>query len=694
MQTTNSLLSSPTSVDPGALHSFRAAAEIDLAVIRSGILVYLQEPQFVDDLETPVRLLKELQLKAQAERSEDTAARLKECERTLTGILDGKSSAREQRARHALDLIAEIEASLLQVPLHDDLDFNISGFLDESFERLTEGRDIFEDEAQAEEEFEIDEETMEIFREEAAELLENISANLKTLTSRPDDRDALWTIRRCAHTFKGAAGVIGLKEASSLAHRVEDLLDRLAENHHEVTSSLIDLLTASTDHLNSMTLGCGSVEHVKSLAAIYAEFDRAVSGENAEPRDLRSDKPLGPAIAASDKRHLDPVKPAPAPIVRVELDKLDELLDLVRDLSKKSTAMDEQAKSQQMLTNRIYEKLLRLRMVRFGTLKTRLNRTVHVTCQEENKKADFSIDNEDFEIDTQILDSLVEPLLHLLRNAVVHGIESAERRRLTGKPEKGQIQIRVAAGTGEIVIAVVDDGRGISAAQLREKAVSVGLMEAAAVDALTGEEAVDLIFSRGLTTADKLSLNAGRGVGMSIVKESIGSMGGSISIDSTPQKGTTFLIRIPIALNAANAHINVPIPQMIERENVRDILIIDDSSSVRQMIKRLVENAGWKGITATDGLNAVKFLSAAEYLPNLILTDLEMPNLNGYELLEMLKNDDELRKIPVVMITSRTDPEHRQKALELGAAEFVTKPFDGNVLITIIEQLCATAEIA
>ena len=142
-----------------------------------------------------------------------------------------------------------MEAVLLKIPLQeDDLDFNISGFLDESFERLTNSteEETDEDESESEEGFEIDEETMEIFRVEASELLENISTNLSNLVTDPSDRDALWNIRRCAHTFKGAAGVIGLKDASELAHRVEDLLDRLAEEQQEATSSVIDLLTAST----------------------------------------------------------------------------------------------------------------------------------------------------------------------------------------------------------------------------------------------------------------------------------------------------------------------------------------------------------------------------------------------------------------------------------------------------------------
>ena len=711
----------PNSVDPGTSHSFRANIVTDLAAIRSGILIFLQDRRSINDLEMPVGDLNALKNRAQAAGLDDISALCAECERVLTSILDGDGSAPEQGARRALDFVAEMEAALLRFPLEDDdLDFSISGFLDESFDRLTHhGDDQIEETPVTEESFEIDDETMDIFRSEAAELLENISTNLQVLTAQPNDRDAIWNIRRCAHTFKGAAGVIGLKDASELAHRVEDLLDQLAEDQQETTTAVIELLVASTEYLNWMTLGCGPADHSKSLHDIYADFDRVVSDNKASPSNNLvndTDNPALSAKSAFQETNANTVKPPPAPIVRVALDKLDELLNLTRDLVINRSALaqglvelgkDIDADSfeqlgslfetQRRITTEIQERLLQIRMVRFGMLATRLNRAVHVTCQEEDKKAELTIENENCEVDTQILDSLVEPLLHLLRNAVVHGIESPERRRLIGKPEKGQIRIRVESSVDEVVIAVKDDGRGISLTRLCENAVASGVMDIASVDSLTDQDALELVFLRGLTTADKLSMNAGRGVGMSIVRESIGSIGGSISIASESQKGTAFTIKIPLVLETPTDNEDQLFPQNVmqqtsQQSNDLSILVVDDSSSVRQMIKRMVEDEGWKCSTATDGCNAAEILSMSQDRPDIILTDLEMPNIDGYELLELLKNDAELSEIPVVMVTSRSGQAHRNKAFAMGAADFLTKPFQGSTLIEIIERHCGIAK--
>lgn len=718
MHANNSVLNSYEPADPGVVQSFYAKAETDLTGIRSGILIFLQDQRQKGELDAPIRNLNLLKLNAQAAGQDDIAASSAECERVLKEILDLQSAAPEQNARRALDLIAGVEASLLSAPLRDDdLLFSISGFLDESFERLTQGdqdEQVYE-KPELETGFEIDEETLEIFRTEASELLENISTNLNALTEQPNSVDALWNIRRCAHTFKGAAGVIGLKEASELSHRVEDLLDQLAEKQHETGPSVIELLTAATDLLRSMTLGCGPAEKSTGLFAIYADFDRVIADSSNHHSNSNTDSPKhSPGSTTTDSRqcNVNTVKPPPAPIVRVALDRLDELLNLTRNLALNRSSLAKELislsansspdvlenigplfETQRQLTNEIQDKILRIRMVRFGMLATRLNRAVHVTCQEEDKKAEVVIDNEDFEIDTQILDSLVEPLLHLLRNAVVHGIESPERRRLIGKPEKGQIWIEVGSSDDEIIVTVRDDGRGISISKLRDKAVASGVIDRAVATSMTDEEAFELMFLRGITTAENLSLNAGRGVGMSIVKESIGSIGGSITIATEPQRGTTFTIRIPLVL-ATEAFGPVEADEeffsdvtggdaKLDRAGLT-VLIVDDSSSMRQLITRMIEKAGSSSIAATDGQNAVEILSDPENRPDIILTDLEMPNMDGYEFLEFLKGGDAFCDIPVVMITSRTGNEHRQKAFDLGAVDFLTKPFSEESLIETI----------
>ena len=152
-----------------------------------------------------------------------------------------------------------------------------------------------------------------------------------------------------------------------------------------------------------------------------------------------------------------------------------------------------------------------------------------------------------------MLDLLSEPLMHLIRNAVVHGIEPPEIRRLLGKPESGKITVAFGNETTHIVLTISDDGSGIAASRLKEKAVNSGLLTKEKADALNDQEAMALIFEPGLTTADKLSMSAGRGVGMSIVKAGIEAAGGSVDIDSRTQSGTRIIVRLPLKMAMLNA---------------------------------------------------------------------------------------------------------------------------------------------
>jgi Chemotaxis protein histidine kinase and related kinases len=478
--------------------------------------------------------------------------------------------------------------------------------------------------------------------------------------------------------------------------------------------------------------------------------------------------------------------------------------------------------SQRRLFEEMQDKLFRLRMVPLSTLTPRLQRTVRVTADEEGKEVDFKIEGDDLEIDSEILHVIVEPILHLLRNAVSHGIESAETRRLLGKPERGQITLRAYSEGTHIVFTVSDDGRGISTSDLKEKAVRIGFISEAEADAMTEEDAYSLIFLPGLSTAPEVSQVSGRGVGMNVVKSSLTRQQGSVSVKSEPQKGTSFTLRLPtslavtrvllvkanaqtfafplkivrqmteisqrdferakrqnaLSINGKNyklAHLNellnlptaspagedsrvlllliespqdsfaLAVEQILKPEeivikplgnplkNVADligatilgdgsvvpvldlisllhklkpekfkqvkqtskrirtqisVLIVDDSPSVRQINSNTVKNAGWRATVAKDGLEALEMLqSAGEDLPDVILTDVEMPRMDGYELLASLKRETNLQKIPVIMITSRNSEKHRRKAFDLGVSEYLTKPYDDAILTKTIKKL-------
>jgi chemosensory pili system protein ChpA (sensor histidine kinase/response regulator) len=863
--------------------------------------------------------------------------------------------------RHSLDLLATLEATLLKVNLDDDEDFslNIDDFIDESFDLLQvnspapaiDPKPISFDEPPADsDEFEVDQELLEIFAEEAEGLLKNMESSLEQLAHNPNDSDSLWEIRRNAHTFKGSAGIVGLKQLSELAHRVEDLLDRLAETENLSNVRIFELLRASTIYLKALTNGESSPQLFHHISQLYYDFDGVLETLNETPEmpaapaetfSAKIEQILAGQDAFADGELPVMIEPAVMPaeekvfavvaedkaqakssqsrsIVRVSLGRLDELVRIVRDMIISRSVFEQRFKDldrqidelhnttrrlqatsskleidfeasmlgsdrtsifgsmtnqpsplssrqygfddlemdqytefhqstrelaettsdtfaintaldalrgnfemlfdeQRRLVEELQEKLMRIRMVEFGSLSNRLQRAVRVTCEEEEKKAQINIENERLEIDTQILDSLIEPLMHLLKNAVVHGIEATEMRRLVGKPEVGLIEVSMSNEETHIVLTVTDDGRGISPSALKEKAVAMGLIRQGEADDLSEEDSLELVFLPGLTTAEKLNLSAGRGVGMSIVKESIEASKGTITIESTPQKGTKFSVRMPLTLAVTNvllvkvgrqtfalplkqirhvseineenlsktakgdeisigdnnhslvrldAYFNTD-PQPVEGpagmnallvefadrayalsvnevlrseevvikslgkplENLKGILgaailgngelvpildlptllkkrvkrekpvplqpvaeeivvmIVDDSPSVRHMTTKIIEGAGWLVKTAKDGIDALEQLKAASKVPALILTDIEMPRMDGYELAASLQRSDQFSKIPVIMITSRSADKHRDKAFESGVSQYLTKPYDDKELIKTIKTL-------
>ena len=468
---------------------------------------------------------------------------------------------------------------------------------------------------------------------------------------------------------------------------------------------------------------------------------------------------------------------------------------------------------QRRLVEDLHEKLMRIRMVEFGSLTTRLQRAVRVTCEEERKQAEVAIENEAADIDTQLLDTLVEPLMHLLKNAVVHGIETPEARKAAGKPQTGAISVKVTNEETHIVVRVADDGRGITPKAVVEKAVSLGLVDPDASKSISDDEALNMIFLPGLSTAEKLNLSAGRGVGMSIVKESIEAQNGSIAIESRAGEGATFVIRLPLPLAVTNVLIvncgrqayamprkhakqiveiegpnlpdsvdvagfsyplvamsghspnhpihegesrNAVIVQASEREfallvdgirgteevvikplgqpldkikgvlgaailgngelvpildlsviigdtdrpaasappsnpatepEVITVMVVDDSPSVRHMTSKVISGAGWQVVTAKDGLDALEQLRSSASLPAVILSDIEMPRMDGYEFAASVQRSEELRVIPIVMITSRSAEKHRDKAFESGVTQYLTKPYDDKELLETIRTL-------
>ncbi len=685
------------------LQEFIRQAETFFPTIRGGILVSSQEANTNGELNTALRQVQTVKNAAAAiDLSEiKTAAECLETE--LEPLAATKEPLSEEQARKLLDKLAVLEATVTKISISPD--FFPDDFVDESFQNLGFRSSSGESDA-IEEKFEIDDEMLEVFTIEAENLLRNMTLHLGTLEKNPGSGEALLEVRRDAHTLKGSAGIVGLKSLSDLAHRVEDLLDHLDTHKLDANAEVFELLVTATDSFNKLAHGETSEQLEKKIERLYKGFDKAFA--TLRPENAQTQNTAKP-IASTTEPQIQ--SPQSRPMIRVSLEKLDELVKIVSALRISRSAFeqrfselndsgfDENAEgqpakkklarlfeNQRNLIDEMQEKLLRLRLVKFGSLSARLQRTVRSTCEDEpSKYANLVIDGEELEFDTQVLDSLVEPLLHLLRNAVAHGIETSETRRLLGKQEFGKIYLSVSTDETHIDLTVSDDGRGISAAPLIEKAVQNRFLSAEEAAGISEQEAFSLIFLPGLTTADKLSQVAGRGVGMNIVKTVVERAGGEISVFSKPHKGTIFKIRLPLISPHEPSKRAVASNEFSNR--ILNVMIVDDSPGMRLATTRLIKNAGWRTIIAVDGMEAKEILEGAITLPDVILSDLEMPRMNGFELLEFLKQHDRLKEIPVIMITSRDADNDRKRAFELGVSEYLIKPFVDSFLLEKIKEL-------
>ncbi|MGE0080484.1 MAG: Hpt domain-containing protein [Thiohalomonadaceae bacterium] len=479
---------------------------------------------------------------------------------------------------------------------------------------------------------------------------------------------------------------------------------------------------------------------------------------------------------------------------------------------------------QARVNTELQEGLMHTRMVPLVQNAPRLRRVVRQACEELGKEAELRFKGAEVEMDRNVVERIMAPLEHLLRNAVAHGIETPEAREAAGKPRSGTIVVHQIREGGEVVVKVIDDGAGINVRAVREKAIARGLLAPNAQ--LSDREVMSFILESGFSTADAITQIAGRGVGMDVVNSEVKNLNGSLSIDSVPGKGTTFTIRLPLTLTVSRALLvlagddlyAVPllsiegivrasdqeISELLAREspvyrwvgNDYDVLhlatvlgaststgggegesrrrsillahsgdhrialvvdgllgsreivvkpigrqlgsvrglsgatilgdgrvalilelpaliraglahrsstivpapvtthspdakpvvmVVDDSITVRKVTSRLLERNDMVAVSAKDGIEALALLD--ETIPDVMLLDIEMPRMDGYELATHIRNEPRLKHIPIIMITSRSGEKHRQRAMQIGVDVYMTKPFQENDLLDNIRAL-------
>lgn len=398
------------------------------------------------------------------------------------------------------------------------------------------------------------------FVSETAEGLAQMEEALLDLELHPSDVELVNTVFRVVHTFKGNAGIFELKYAQEFAHVLEDLLDNMRSRDLCFSPDIADVLLASMDVLRAFTAAAATGEDAptsrsnKLLQRMREKLEAAAREAKTTPEG-----PLEPAANANPE-----AKPAPAAAsertLRVDVKKLDRLLDLTGEIaiargrttrlldSKEHVSFDELAVARNVeitLQAELQELVMKVRMVPVGPLFRQYQRTVRDLARELGKTVNLHIEGSEVEVDTSVVEHLRDPLLHMVRNALDHGIEQPEQREKAGKPRAGTITLRAWHESGNISIEVADDGAGLARTRILEAAKGRGI----AVDAtLSDHEVYQLVFESGLSTSEKVSNFSGRGVGMDVVRRNVQALRGNVTISSSPGVGSTVHLRFPLTL--------------------------------------------------------------------------------------------------------------------------------------------------
>ncbi len=750
-------------------------------------------------------------------------------------------------------------------------------------------------------------EVVDIFLEEADDLIEAIDDAIQYWTGDRNNTEHLELLQRHLHTFKGGARLAGLVGLGDTSHEFETYIEQTQRRDDDFLSQMlayqdrlsegIEAVRGGNPHWASEPLLPAIVEQAPApeLLEVLAEAKTALAASQQKspvamdsqmPQEMikvpsalmeslvnlagetsisrgRAEEQVTELTMSLDEmamtvdrlqeqvRRLD-IETEAQILFRqeqvgteqegfdpLEFDRYSQLQQLSRSLMESSsdlvdirTTLGERTRDMETLllqqgriNTELQEGLMRSRMVHFTRMIPRLRRIVRQVSLEVSKRVEFSVYNAEGELDRQVLERIIPPLEHMLRNAVDHGIETAEERRAAGKNPVGSISMRFGREGGDVLIILKDDGGGIDFDAVRKKAVAMGLITED--QNVTEGQLSEFLFEAGFSTASKVTQISGRGVGMDVVYSEIKQLGGGIEVESTRGKGTEFVIRLPFTVSVNRAlmvsvggdifaipintvegvvrvspyelevyyqpdappfeyaqqpyslrylggllrtlatphlegqtearpvllargtdrptavqvdsilgsreivvkalgpqfsHVHglsgatvlgdgsvvviVDIPALIRvdvqrgrdavleqqktqfiEERSRLVMVVDDSVTVRKVTSRLLERQGMDVILAKDGVDAVTQLQTCERLPDVILLDIEMPRMDGFEVASRVRHTGRLQDIPIIMITSRTGDKHRERAFSLGVNKYLGKPFQEITLLQAISEV-------
>ncbi|HYO73847.1 MAG TPA: chemotaxis protein CheA [Archangium sp.] len=404
---------------------------------------------------------------------------------------------------------------------------------------------------------------LDVFTEEAEELLSTLEESLLTLESRADDAEQLHALQRAAHTLKGNAVTLHLPGITHAAHALEDVLASLVTRRLAATPELVSRMLRVVDMLHGLVEAARSGQKELSAAqqAVVAELSQWALTGSAAPAPVPSTRAPGPSMPEPE----GPAAPLPARgrTLRIEAEKLDRLLDLVGELTiargrltqflaerAGTDPVAEEALDVQREADRLYlelqERVMRARMVPVGPFFRQYQHSVRELAASCGKQARLVIEGADVEVDTSVVERLRDPLMHMIRNAVDHGIELPAEREAQGKEPCGRLVLRALHEAGSLRVELSDDGAGIRRDKLRARARETGLVEAP--ERMEDAELLRLIFEPGFTTARAVTDLSGRGVGMDVVRRNVEALRGSVDVRSEEGRGTTLRLRMPLTL--------------------------------------------------------------------------------------------------------------------------------------------------
>ena len=461
---------------------------------------------------------------------------------------------------------------------------------------------------------------------ECEEYLQQLDQDLVTLESAPDDAELLNRIFRAFHTIKGTSGFLGFTQIVELTHHAEDVLNILRKGERKVTHRVMDTLLAALDQLRRMIRDVrDGASHEYELEGLVQNLHGLLQSDSAEHREEAAPPPSSEALAVEDHparanqdlgadlslvdrgaqsqpKELSAKASATAVettrTIRVDVTKLDELINLVgelvlernrllhlsRSFSEHRSADDrfessllQCAARLSFITDELQTAGLRTRMVPVEAIFRRFPRMVRDLAGALGKEVELVIQGEDTELDKTVAEQIVDPLVHLLRNSLDHGVELPAVRVERGKPARGTVRVEARQEGDNIVIEIEDDGAGMDHNRIARKAIEKGVISQDQLATMSHREILDLIFLPGFSLAEKVSDVSGRGVGMDVVRSNMKKLNGAVEIDSELGKGSCIRLRLPLTLailpvllvSAAQETYALPLRSVVETIRIR-----------------------------------------------------------------------------------------------------------------------------